>query len=160
MLKFAVTKRYCSKRGSSCVQHRLAAIDSGAPGNFYPSTYLGENHNPLAPKVIVGCANDAAIKSKAQDTIRYKKIPNKAKICNKFDEITTPLVLVSQLCKSKLTVTFNDKGVLVNNSEGETVMRGHLDLGSNLCMVPADDQYNTKHPNTVILLKYLITEHL
>ena len=38
-----------------------------------------------------------------------------------------------------MTVTFNKKGVLVNNSEGETVIRGHLDLGNNLYMVPADD---------------------
>ena len=70
---------------------RWAAIDSGASGNYFPSNYKGENHNPLAPKVIVGCANDAAIKSKAQDTIRHKKLPPKAKICHKFDEITTPL---------------------------------------------------------------------
>ena len=101
---------------------RWAVIDSGASGNYYPSDYQGENHNPLAPKVIVGCANNAAIKSKAQGTIRYKKIPTKAKICHRFDEITTALVSVSQLCKSKLTVTFNNKGVLVNNSEGEVVM--------------------------------------
>ena len=40
-----------------------------------------------------------------------------------------------------MTVTFNKKGVLVNNSEGKTVIRGHLDLGNNLYMVPADDTY-------------------
>ena len=125
---------------------RWAAIDSGASGNYYPSNYQGENHNPLAPKIIVRCANDAAIKSKAQDTIQYKKIPTKAKICQKFDKITTPLISVSQLCKSKMTVTFNNKGVLVNNSEGETVIRGHLDLGSNLYMVPADDTVQYEAP--------------
>ena len=38
-----------------------------------------------------------------------------------------------------MTVTFNNKGVLVNNSEGETVIRGHLDLRTNLYMVPTDD---------------------
>ena len=40
-----------------------------------------------------------------------------------------------------MTVTFNDKGVLVNNSEGDTMIRGQLDLGNNLYMVPADDTY-------------------
>ena len=40
-----------------------------------------------------------------------------------------------------MTVTFNKKGVLVNNSEGEIVIQGHLDLGNNIYMVPADDTY-------------------
>ena len=48
---------------------RWAAIDSRASGNYFPSNYQGDNHNPLAPTVIVGCANDAAIKSIARDLI-------------------------------------------------------------------------------------------
>ena len=120
---------------------KWAAIDSDASGNYYPSSYEGENHNPSAPKVTVGCTNDAVIKSKGQDTIRFQKLPTDAKICHKFDETTTPLLSVSQLCKNKMTVTFNNKGVLVNNSKGETVIRGHLDLGNNLYMVPADDTH-------------------
>ena len=44
---------------------RWAAIDSGVSGNYYPSEYEGKIHNPLTQKVTVGCANDAAIKSKA-----------------------------------------------------------------------------------------------
>ena len=48
---------------------RLAAIDSGASGNYYPSDYKGKNHNPLAHKVTVGCANDTGIKLKARNTI-------------------------------------------------------------------------------------------
>ena len=64
---------------------KWAAIYSGESGNYYPSKYEGENHNPLAPKVTVGCANDAAIKSKAQDTVRFKNLPTEAKICHKFD---------------------------------------------------------------------------
>ena len=123
-----------------------AAIDRGASRNHYPSDYQEENHNPLAPKGIVGCENNAAIKSKAQETIQYKNIPTKAKVCHKFDEKTTPFVLVSQLCQSKLTVTFDDKGVLVNNTEGEGVMRGHLDLGSNLYMVPVDNKVQYEAP--------------
>ena len=46
-----------------------------------------------------------------------------------------------------MTVTFNDKGVLVNNNEGETVIRGHLDLSNNLYMVPADDTHVNTAPN-------------
>ena len=61
------------------------------------------------------------------------------KICHKLDKITTPLYSVSQLCQNDLTVTFNDNGVSVNNSKGEEVMRGHLDLGRNLYIVPADN---------------------
>ena len=46
-----------------------------------------------------------------------------------------------------MTVTFNNKGVLVNNSEGETVIRGHLDLGNNLYIVPAGDTHAPTVPN-------------
>ena len=146
-----------ARKGHRVSNIRWIAIDSGASGNYYPSHYIGENHNPLATKVTVGCANDAAIKSQAQDTIRYRKLPTKAKICHKFDEITTPLISVSQLCKNKMTVTFNDKGVLVNNSEGEMVIRGHLDLSSNLYIVPADDTVQYKAPkkrNIVEILQH------
>ena len=125
---------------------RWAAIDSGVSVNYYPSHYKDKNHNPLAPKITVGCANDAAIKLQVHDTIRFKNLPTKAKICHKFDEITTPLLLVSQLCKNKMTVTFNNKGVLVNNSECESVICGHLDLGNNLYMVPADDTVQYEAP--------------
>ena len=63
---------------------RWAAIDSGASGHYYPDDYDGGNHDPLAPVVTVGCANDAAIKSTARDTLRHKKLPPKARICHKF----------------------------------------------------------------------------
>ena len=57
-----------------------------------------------------------------------------------------------------MTVTFNNKGVLVNNSEGETVIRGHLDLGNNLYMVPTDNthaptaQYEAPRNQTIVEL--------
>ena len=144
---------------------RWAAIDSGASGNQYPSDYDRENHNPLDPKVTVGCANNVAIKSKAQDTIRFKNLPTKAKVCHNFDEITTPILSVSQLCKNKMTVIFNDKGVLVNNSKNETVIRGHLDVGNNLYMVPVDNtyvhlQHQTRRPERLkISSNYCNIEH-
>ena len=62
-------------------------------------------------------------------------------MCHKFDEITTPLLSVSRLYKNKRTVTFNDKGVLANNSEGEMVICGHFALGNNLYMVPVDNKH-------------------
>ena len=131
---------------------KWAAIDSGASGNYFPDTYDGGNHDPLAPVVTVGCANDAAIKSTARDTLRHKKLPPKARICHKFKDITTPLISVSQLCQIDMTVTFDKKGVLVNNSEGETVIKGHLDLGSNLYMVPANDEdtYAPTAPRNIV----------
>ena len=62
--------------------------------------------------------------------------------------------MVSQLCKNKMIVTFNNKVVLVNNSDGEIVIRGHLDLGNNLYMVSTDDTiHSMKHPRNEISLK-------
>ena len=139
---------YTVLREAHCVSNiRWVAIDSGAASNSYLSDYKGGNHIPLALKVIVGCANYAAIKSKAQDTIRFKNLPTEAKICHKFDEITTPLLSVSQLCKNKMTVTYNKKGVLENNSECETVICIHLYLGNTLYMVPADNTHAPTAPN-------------
>ena len=80
---------------------RWAAVDSGAPGNYYPIDYEGKNHNPLAPKVTVGYANDAAIKSKTQDIIQFKNLLTEAKICHKFDKISTPLLSVSHYARIK-----------------------------------------------------------
>ena len=59
-----------------------------------------------------------------------------------------------------MIVTFNDKGMLVNNSKGETVIRGHLDLGNNLYIVPADNTIQYETPQNEILLKYCNTEPL
>ena len=58
---------------------RWAAIYSGASGNYFPDTYDGGNHDPLAPVVTVGCTNDAAIKSTERDTLRHKKTPTEGK---------------------------------------------------------------------------------
>ena len=49
----------------------------------------------------MGCANNAAIKSKIQNTIRFKNLHTEDKVCHKFDERTTPLLSVSQLWKKK-----------------------------------------------------------
>ena len=57
--KYTVTRK--AHRVSSI---KWVGIDSGTSGNYYHSSYEGENYNPLAPTVIVGCANDTAIKSK------------------------------------------------------------------------------------------------
>ena len=56
-----------------------------------------------------------------------------------------------------MTVTFNNKGVLVNNSEGKTVICGHLDLGNNLYMVPADNTIQYEAPNQQNIVE--ITQH-
>ena len=45
----------------------------------------------------------------------------------------------------------------MNNSEGKVVMRGHLDLGSNLYMVPADDTVLYEAPKNRDIVE--ISEH-
>ena len=89
----------------------------------------------------------------AQDTISSNQLLEGAKKYHKFDDITTSLVSVSQICKHNMSVVFDTKGVIVNNSKGETVIKSHLDLGNNLYMIPMDDKngvssydYNHKIP--------------
>ena len=54
-----------------------------------------------------------------------------------------------------MRVIFDDKGVLLNDRDnGEVVMQKHLDLGSILYMVPADDtlQYEAPKPRDFVEL--------
>ena len=117
----------------------------------------------------MGCANDNTMKLVAQDAISFKQLPEGAKRYLKFEEITTSLVLVSQICKHNMSVLFDSKGVLVNNSKGETVIKGHLDLSNNLYMIPMDNdndinsyEYNQEYPqqssmNVVELPKHRVS---
>lgn len=73
-----------SKEAHQVFNIKWAAIDPGASKKYHPSSYEWDNHNPLAPKVTVGCANNTAIKSKAQDTIHIKKLPTKSKFVIKL----------------------------------------------------------------------------
>lgn len=73
--------------------------------------------------------------NQSQDTISFKCLLEAAKQCHKFDETIMLLVSVSQICCNNMTLLFNSKGVLVNNGGGETVIKGHLDLGNNLYMI-------------------------
>ena len=54
-----------------------------------------------------------------------------------------------------MTVIFNSKGVLVNNSEGETVICGHLDMGNNLYIDPTDTTIQYEAPKQQNIVKIL-----
>ena len=88
----------------------------------------------------------------AHDTISLKQLPEGAKKCQKFDEVTIPLVLVSQLCKHNMSVVFDSRGFLVNNSNNETVIKRHLDLNNNPYIILMDGKndinfYDHDHKN-------------
>ena len=54
---------------------RYAAVDSGASSSFYPSDYIGENHDPTAAPIRVGCANKEVMTSLAIDIIKFSNLP-------------------------------------------------------------------------------------
>ena len=117
-----------------------AAVDSGATSHFYPDDYVGAQHDPTADPIRIGCANKAIMQSLAEDIIHFNKLPLAAKKCHKFKEIWLPLLSVPQLCRSKLTVTFQGETVEVSDSSDNVLITGFLDHVRDLFMVPIDDR--------------------
>ena len=108
-------------------QYQYAVIDSGASSHFYPIKYKGEQHDPTAAPICVGCANKAVMVSLAEDIIYFNKRLLAAKKCHKFNKIWLPLLSMPQLCKNKLTVKFKGETVEVSDSDGNVLIKGFLD---------------------------------
>ena len=121
-------------------QHKYAAINSGASGNFYPENYEGARHDSTADTIRVGCANKGVMESLAEDIIYFNKLPLATKKCHKFKEIWLPLLSVPQLCKAKLTVIFKGETVEVSDSDGNVLVTGFLNPVKGLFLVPIDDR--------------------
>ena len=116
------------------------AMDSGATGHFLPESFNGGRHFPVTDGIIVGCANDSTMVSTATDIIPLTNLPQQAKHCDKFPDITTPLVSVPKLCGANLDVLFSGEQVTVTNKQGHTLLTGQQDPTTKLYMVPLSDQ--------------------
>ena len=75
----------------------------------------------------------------ATDKLGLKVLPDRARACRKFSDITLPLVSVPQLCDSNMYVLFTKTSVTGTNATGDTVLEGHRDPSRNLYMVPLED---------------------
>jgi hypothetical protein len=85
----------------------------------------------------VKCANNSIMAATSTDMLSLSKLPQEAHGCHKFDEVTTPLISVGKLCDNDLFVLFSRNNVVVTNSSGDTVMKGHRRNG--LYNVPIHD---------------------
>lgn len=83
-----------------------------------------------------GCANSSIMRAVATDKLRLEALPNNARECYKFTDITLPLVSVPQLCDSDMDVHFTKTSVTVACTTGEMILEDHRDLLRNLYMVP------------------------
>ena len=103
--------------------------------------YRGTNHQPTAPEnaVLVQCANDTMMASGATDRLNLKDLPVAATECDKFDDMSTPLLSVKVFCENNLDVLFKQDTVTVTNADGKTVLKGALNPATDLYMVPLHD---------------------
>ena len=103
--------------------------------------YRGTNHQLTAPEnaVLVNCANDTTMASGATDQLDLKDLPVAATQCDKFEDMSTPLVSVKVFCDNNLDVLFKRDKVTVSNADGKTVLQGALDPTTDLYMVPLHD---------------------
>ena len=118
----------------------FGAVDSAATSHFLPTNYTGTNPQPVVTGIEVQCANDTYMTSSATDELALSKLLREARSCDKFTEITIPLISVYRLCRAGLVVTFHSKQVKITDARGKTVLLGELDLYTNLYMVSLYDE--------------------
>ena len=76
------------------------------------------------------------MRSTARDRFIHDGIPQQARECKKFLEVTLPLVSVGKLCVNGMIVVFDDKQVHVLNKNGALVSQGTRDPNRNLYLMP------------------------
>ena len=75
----------------------------------------------------------------ATDKLNLKALPDGARDCHKFEDITLPLVSVPKLCDNNMKVVFTKTTVTVTNANGDIVLEGHRDPSNNLYMAALED---------------------
>ena len=118
------------------VSYIQAAMDSGASNHCFPDSYRGEAHDSSRNSVPIGTANDTVMKSTAADRIILPGILAAARECNKFAEVSLPLISVGKFCQYGMKVMFDDTSVTVEDMKGQIVLQGERDPIRNLYMIP------------------------
>ena len=116
----------------------LGALDSGATGHFVPMHYKGLREKLTPVGITVGCANNTAMRSCATDVLDIPQLPERARHCYKFNDISVPLISVYRICKGTgLKVSFVEDSVTIENiRDGRILLIGHRDATSDLYYLP------------------------
>ena len=77
--------------------------------------------------------------SGATDRLNLKDLPVAATECDKFEDMSTPLLSVKVFCENNLDVLFTQDTITVTNADGKTVLKGALNPASDFYMVPLHD---------------------
>lgn len=109
------------------------AIDSGATGHVFPTSFEGGDHNPIHRKTKVNTAAGTVMEFKATDLFRFLG-DNKQHKCKKFNEVNTPLASLGTLCQEKQMVgVFNNvDGRIYDKQTMTLIAKAPLDLSNNL----------------------------
>jgi len=116
----------------------LGALDSGATGHFVPMHYKGLQEKLTPVGITVGCANKTAMQSRATDILDIPQLPETARHCYKFNDISVPLISVYRICKGTgLKVSFVEDSVTIEHiHDGRILLIGHRDPASDLYYLP------------------------
>ena len=116
----------------------LGALDLGATGHFVPMQYKGLQETLTPVGITVGCANKTSMQSQATDVLDIPQLPEKARHCYKFNDISVPLISVYRICKGTgLKVSFVEDSVTIETiRDGRILLIGHRDPDSDLYFLP------------------------
>ena len=112
-----------------------AAVDSTASDTYFPAWYQGYDHNNTPNDTCVGTANNSIMGSVATNTIHLDGIPEAARTCKKFVEVTLPIISVVKLCIHGMIVVFDIKHVQILDRKGTTVATGKQDPQRNIYLI-------------------------
>jgi hypothetical protein len=117
----------------------LGIVDSGATDIFMPITYKGTDEQPTSNGVKVhGAVAGSTMQAAATDRLDLTALPLP---CNKFHEISAPLVGVRPLVEAGNMVTFDTKKATIHNAvTGKTILEAHYDPRQRLYLMPLHDK--------------------
>jgi hypothetical protein len=121
------------------VEIDLGALDSGATSVFMPIDYEGTDEKLTDNGINVhGAVEGSCMQSKATDKLDLSILPLP---CDKFNEISMPLVGVRPIVEAGNTVTFDStKAAIQNTQTGKTILEAHYDPKRRLYMMPLHDK--------------------
>ena len=129
--KLVQQSSFCASINCSQQRTTVAAIDSAASNNYFPASYIGEDHCSTQGMMsdIVGTANGSNMESVASNRYIMDGVPAAAQTCKKFVEVKLPLVSVGKLCTNGMLVLFDADSVNVFNQQTrQIVAQGKRDI--------------------------------
>lgn len=113
------------------LKETLGIADTGATGHFLTSSSHCLDKTPVTNGVVVHIPNGDTMKASHTALLDLPTLPVAATTAHVFQELTTPLISVGQLCDNGCTATFTATNATIQHSNN-TILEGQRDDDSGL----------------------------